>query len=108
MKQKLYIKLETVKYPLPVNAYRKDSIIGEIGFNERNALYIGGISETGYIIGVAYINNVIKTPTNIVKSLYFVVNEEIMIPKPIAIPPRTKIITGINNKQRLGSIIELD
>ena len=52
--------------------------------------------DNGYTTGVAYINNCTAKPINTVKSLYLVVIDEMMIPRPRPRPAMMRIIVGIN------------
>ena len=63
-----------------------------------------GIEESGYITGETYINKVIPKEMKYVKSLYFVVKEEIIIPIPNEIPANNPIKTGNNRIAFVGCI----
>ena len=64
------------------NPNLKFSIIEVIGFKKIIVLYLFGTDSRGYIIGEAYINNWVPKPNKWFKSLYFVVRDAAIIPKP--------------------------
>ena len=63
--------------------------------------------DRGYTIGVAYISNCTPKVTRNWKSLYFVVIDEMMIPKPIPKPAIVITIAGKRKINKLGLIIKL-
>jgi hypothetical protein len=73
---------------VPKSELLKVIIIAVRGFARIKILYLSGITDRGYIIGVAYIHSCTPNPIRLVKSLYLVVSEEIIIPKP---SPRSAI-----------------
>ena len=91
-----YPKLQVLNSPLPKKEYLKASIMPVIGFNSIHFLYFKGAELNGYITVVAYINRVIPNCNKNCKSLYLVVNDVIIIPKPR--PNKAIKITKIGNK----------
>lgn len=53
------------------------------------------IVDNGYTTGVAYINNCTANPINTVRSLYLVVIEEIIIPRPSPRPAMMRMMVGM-------------
>ena len=81
-KIEVYIIPNQSKEPAPVKAYLKEFIIGVIGFKDKYGFKTLGTLEEGYIIGEAYINKVIKTPINWLRSRYLTDKEEMINPNP--------------------------
>ena len=51
--------------------------------------------DNGYTTGVAYINNCTANPINTVRSLYFVVIDEMIIPRPSPRPAMMRMMMGM-------------
>ena len=62
--------------------YLKDSITDVIGLSIIIHLYFSERKDNGYTTGVANISNCTPNPTRNLRSLYFVVNDEMIIPNP--------------------------
>ena len=96
IKAKLYPNCAQLKVPCPKVAYLNVSTMDVTGFNAAIHCLLGDNSLKGYIMGVAYIHNCTKKEKRFCKSLYFVVIEETIIPKPSDNPANIKIKTGVN------------
>ena len=95
----LYINENGWKFPAPKYPYLKHSKILVNGFNSTILLYFAGIELIVYTTGVTYIKSCIPKDNNIVKSLYFVVIDENIIPKPKAKAAINNNKTGVSNNQ---------
>jgi len=58
--------------------------------------------DNGYTTGVAYINNCTAKPIKTVKSLYLVVMEEMMMPRPRPRPAIIAMMAGIKTRVERG------
>ena len=56
------------------------------------------MADIGYTTGVAYINNCTANPISTVKSRYFVVIDEMIIPSPSPSPAMMRTRRGSSNK----------
>jgi hypothetical protein len=83
---------------VPKRALLKVMIIAVRGLARIKILYLSGITDSGYIIGVAYIHNCMPKPIRLDKSLYFVVREEIIMPNPNPRNAINRIRKGTKNK----------
>lgn len=63
------------------------------------------IADNGYTTGVAYINNCTAKPIKTVKSLYLVVIDEMMMPKPRPRPAMMRMMVGMRaNVERVEKV----
>ena len=102
--QKLMKKSVAVIEETPKKDNLKNSTIEVSGFKIKYNLYSSETKLSGKTIGVAYSHNCMIKPKANVKSLYFVVNEEINIPKPRLKIHSCKITIGNKNKYIEGLI----
>ena len=78
----VYKIAEIENVPCPKNEYLNVSKMVVIGFSSIKNLNFFGAAESGYATVVLNINNWIPKFTNNAKSLYFVVNDDIINPNP--------------------------
>ena len=100
VKTPLYPSIVHEKELLLNKAYLNVSTMDVMGFSKTKILYLSGMLLNGYIIGVAYISSWTPKLTKNCRSLYLVVSEEIIIPKPSPISAIINKRTGISSRYK--------